>query len=83
MTNRLIKAFFILATLLISSAAYSQSIVYTQGNVSIIQYPDTWQITHGGEILAHGNHVIDVENLAHRRGEYGYLRNAFRGAPSL
>ena len=64
MTNRLIKAFFILAALLISSAAYSQSIVYTQGNVSIVQYPDTWQITHGSKILAHGNHVIDVENLA-------------------
>lgn len=64
MTNRLIKAFLILAAIIISSAAYSQSVVYTQGNISIIQYPDTWQITHGSKILAHGNHVIDVENLA-------------------
>ena len=64
MTNRLIKAFLILAAIIISSAAYSQSVVFTQGNISIIQYPDTWQITHGSKILAHGNHVIDVENLA-------------------
>lgn len=64
MTNRLIKAFIFLVAIIISSAAYSQSIVYTQGNVSIIQYPDTWQISHGSKILAHGNHVIDVENLA-------------------
>ena len=62
--HKSIHTLLLLAALLISSAAYSQSIVYTQGNVSIIQYPDTWQITHGSKILAHGNHVIDVENLA-------------------
>ena len=57
-----------LAMLLILSVmaqqAYAQTTeVYSDGNVRIIQQPDGWQVMHFAKTVAHGDGIIDVNNL--------------------
>ncbi|MBR2887976.1 MAG: C10 family peptidase, partial [Bacteroidales bacterium] len=51
------------ALTLISSNLYSQTTIYHNGNVSLIQYPNGWQMLHGTTIKAYGDGVIDLSNM--------------------
>ena len=55
---------FLLLLIAFSGVCRAQDIVYTKGNVKIIQYADNWQMLHGSRILAHGNGTIATDNFA-------------------
>ena len=50
------------STLSISVSA--QQTIYANGNVSIIQNPDGWQMLHGKTIVGHGEGVLDIDNVS-------------------
>ncbi len=41
----------------------AQTEVYADGNATILQLADGWQVLHGSNIVAHGDGVLDVKNL--------------------
>lgn len=41
----------------------AQTEAYTNGNATILQHTDGWQVLHGTSIVAHGDGVLDVKNL--------------------
>lgn len=53
----------IIIFLLIAISAQSQTTIYHNGNVSLIQYPTGWQMLHGTTIKAYGDGVIDPSNM--------------------
>ena len=42
----------------------AQQTIYTNGNVSIIQNSDGWQMLHGKNIVGHGEGVLDIDNVS-------------------
>lgn len=53
--------FFIIC--ITSTATFAQNIIYKNGNASLVQYPETWELLHGNTIVGHGNGTLDVNNL--------------------
>ena len=56
---------FLLMLFLVSGVATAQTsnIVYSDGNVSIVQQTDGWQVMHFKKVVAHGDGIIDTQNL--------------------
>ena len=46
-----------------ANSVLAQQTVYTNGNVSIIQNADGWQILHGKTVVGHGDGILDINNL--------------------
>ena len=61
------KILFFLTTFLFilisAECAHSQTEVYSNGNVKILQLSDGWQVLHGNNVIAHGDGTLDVGNL--------------------
>lgn len=61
------KILFFLTTFLFilisAECAHSQTEVYSNGNVRIVQESDSWQVLHGTNVIAHGDGTLDVGNL--------------------
>lgn len=58
------RAALLLLLIAISGACRAQDVVYTKGNVKIIQYDGNWQMLHGRKAIAHGEGTINVDNFA-------------------
>lgn len=58
------RAALLLLLIAISGACRAQDVVYTKGNVKIIQYDGNWQMLHGSKAIAHGEGTINVDNFA-------------------
>ena len=46
-----------------ANSVLAQQTVYTNGNVSIIQNADGWQILHGKTVVGYGDGILDIDNL--------------------
>lgn len=56
---------FLLMLFFVSGVATAQTgnIVYSDGNVSIVQQTDGWRVMHFKKVVAHGDGIIDTQNL--------------------
>lgn len=65
-TSKLMLALLVLlASTFCASNLYAQSgrIVLQKGNAKIYQQDATWQMWHGNEVVAHGDGILNVNNL--------------------
>ena len=61
--NHLLTLFLIAVFIMSAGMAQAQQTVYYNGNVSIVQNHDGWQILLGTTVVGHGDGVLDVTNL--------------------
>lgn len=61
--NHLLTLFLIAVLIMSAGMAQAQQTVYYNGNVSIVQNHDGWQILLGTTVVGHGDGVLDVTNL--------------------
>ena len=47
----------------LSINTFAQQIVYTNRDVKVVQYPDSWQIISDDYVLGYGDGVLDIDNL--------------------
>lgn len=53
----------VLTTISGNAIAQDSNVIYQDGNVSIIQLQDGWQVKHFSNIVAHGDGVLEIKNL--------------------